>query len=108
MSAQGEVDLFGFVEADHDVARVEVGVDEIVDEEHVQESVETFVRDLFLKDAAAVFEEGGQGDAGCEFFDQDLTGGVFGVRVGEPGCGAVSEFFAKHDEVCGFDAEVEL
>ena len=31
VAAEGEGDLFGFVEADHYVARVEVGVDEVVD-----------------------------------------------------------------------------
>ncbi len=106
--AEGEVESFGHVEAHHDVAGVEVGVDEVVDEEHVQEGVETFVGDFLLEYSAAVFEEGGEGDALREFFDEDLARAVFAVWVGEPGCCAVFEFLAEHGQVGGFDAHVKL
>ena len=108
VAAEGEGELGGLVEAHHDVARVQVGVDEVVEEEHAQEGVEAFVGDFLLEDAAAGFEEGFEGDAGGEFFDQDLPRRVFDVRVGEPGGGAVFEVFAEDGEVGGFDAEVEL
>lgn len=108
VAAQAEVDLLGLVEAHHDVARVEVGVDEVVDQQHVQEGVEPFVRDLLLEHAAAVFEEGGERDPRGEFLDQDLPGGVLGVGEGEPGGGAVLEVLAEHGQVGGFDPEVEL
>ena len=71
-------------------------MDEVVDEEHVEESVETFVCDFLLEDAAAIFEEGGEGDTLGKFFDQDLAGRVGGIGVGEPGCGAIFEFLAEH------------
>lgn len=106
--AEGEVEALGLVETHHDVARVEVRVHEVVDEEHVEEGVEAFVGDFLLEDAAAVFEEGGEGDPLCEFFDEHLARAVFAVRVGEPGCGAVFEFLAEHGQVGGFDAHVEL
>ena len=35
MAAEGEVEAFGLVEAHHDVAGVEIGMDEVVDEQHV-------------------------------------------------------------------------
>ena len=95
-ATKGEGDLCGAVEADHDVARVEVGVDKVINEEHAQESVETLVGNFLLEDTAAILEEGSKGDALGEFLDEDLAGGVAGVRVGEPGGGAVLEFFAKH------------
>lgn len=106
--AEGEGDLLGFVEADHYVARVEIGMDEIVDEEHVQEGVETFIGDFLLEDPAAVFEEGSEGDALGEFLNQDLASGVGGVGVREPSCGPVFELLAEHGQVGGFDPEVEL
>ena len=62
----------------------------------MEEGVEAFVGDFLLEDAAAVFEEGGEGDALGEFFDEDLAGGVGGIGVGEPGCRAVLELFAEH------------
>lgn len=108
VSAEGEVELLGFVEAHHDVPWVQVGVDEVVEEEHAQEGVEAFVGDFLLEDAAAGFEEGFEGDAVGEFFDEDLPRGVFDVGVGEPGGRSVFEVIAEDGEVGGFDSEVEL
>lgn len=108
VAAQCEGELFGFVEAHHDVSWVQVRVDEVVDEEHMQEGIETFVGDFLLEHAAAVFEKSGERDSLREFLDQDLTRGVGGVGVGEPGGGAVYEFLAEHGQVGGFDAQVEL
>lgn len=106
--AEGEVESFGLVEAYHDVAGVKVGVDEVVDKEHVQEGVEAFVGDFLLEDSAAVFEEGGEGDALREFLNEDLPRAVFAVGVGEPGCCAVFKFLPEHYQVGGFDAHVKL
>lgn len=108
VAAEGEVELGGFVEADHDVARVQVGVHEVVEEEHAEEGVEAFVGDFLLEDTAAGFEEGFEGDAVGEFFDEDLSRCVFDVGVGEPGGRSVFEVFAEDGEVGGFDSEVEL
>lgn len=106
--AEGEGYLLGFVEADHYVAGVEVGMDKVVDEEHVKEGVEAFIGDFLLEDTAAVFKERGEGDALGEFFNQDLASGVGGVGVWEPSCSPVLELLAEHGQVGGFDPQVEL
>ena len=105
----GDFGLVGLVEAHHDVARVEVGVHEVVDQEHVQEGVEAFVGDFGVEDpAAAGLEEGRQRDALGEFFDQDLSGRVVRVGVGEPGGRAGLEVFAENAEIGALDPQVEL
>lgn len=96
------------VEADHDVSRVQVGVNEIVNKEHVEKSIEALVSDFLLKYPPAVFKEGCQGDALGEFLDKDLSRGMAGVRVGEPSRGSISEFLAKHGQISRFDAEIQL
>lgn len=106
--AEGEIESFGLVEADHDVSGVEVGVNEVVDEEHVQEGVEAFIGDFLLEDSAAVFEEGGEGNALRKFFDEDLPRAVFAVGVGEPSGCAIFKILAEHYQVGGFDAHVKL
>ena len=108
MPAQRQVHRLGLVEAHHDVARVQVRVHEVVDQQHVQERVKPFVRDLLLEHPAAVLEERSERDPRGELLDQDLSRGVLGVGEGEPGGGAVAEVLAEHGQVGGFDPEVQL
>ncbi|GJD01122.1 prolipoprotein diacylglyceryl transferase [Colletotrichum higginsianum] len=95
LSAELDFGLVGLVEAHHDVARVEEGV-------------EALGGDVLLEDAAAVLEEVGQRDALGKLLDQDAAGGELGIGVREPGGGAVAEVLAELCEVGGLDAKVEL
>lgn len=108
LPAKGEVELLRFIEADHHVARVEIGVDKVVDQEHAEESVQALVGNLLLEYTSAVFEKVSQGNALGVFLDEDLSSGEIRVGIWKPCGGAVLEILPEQGEISRLDAKIEL
>ena len=103
-----DIDLGGLVEANHDVSRMEICVDEVVDQEHVEEGIKALVCNLFLEDTTTVLQEVFQRNTLSKLFDQNLTRSVLSVGVREPGGRSVAEVLSENGQVGGFDTQIKL
>jgi len=72
-SEDGYVKFFRLVKADHDITRMQVCVDEVVNENHVEESIKSFVGDILLEYASTILEEILHWDALGELFNQNAA-----------------------------------
>src|SRR5262245_38157138 len=87
---------------------MQICVNEIVYKHHSKESVQSFVSDIFLESASSVLQEVFHGDALCELFDEEVSGGMLCVWVGEPSSRAILKVLPEYCKIGSFDAQVQL